>query len=50
VPAALLRQAQAFLEIGDKTDARLIYQKLINDHPWSEEAQEARVQLQNLSR
>lgn len=50
VPAALLRQAQAFLEIGDKTDARLIYQKLINDHPRSEEAQEARVQLQNLSR
>lgn len=50
VPAALLRQAQAFLEIGDRTDARLIYQKLINDHPKSEEAREAQVQLQNLSR
>jgi tol-pal system protein YbgF len=50
VPAALLRQAQAFLEIGDKTDARLILQKLINDHPKSEQAQEARVQLQTLSR
>jgi tol-pal system protein YbgF len=50
VPAALLRQAQAFLEIGDRTDARLIYQKLINDHPKSEEAREAQAQLQNLSR
>jgi tol-pal system protein YbgF len=50
VPAALLRQAQAFLEIGDRTDARLILQKLINDHPKSEQAQEARAQLQTLSR
>jgi tol-pal system protein YbgF len=50
VPAALLRQAQAFLEIGDKTDARLILQKLINDHPNSEQAREARDRLQNLGR
>lgn len=50
VPAALLRQAQAFLEIGDKTDARLIYQKLISDYPKSEEAREAQAQLQNLGR
>lgn len=50
VPAALLRQAQAFLEIGDKTDARLIYQKLISDYPRSEEAREAQAQLQNLGR
>jgi tol-pal system protein YbgF len=50
IPAALLRQAQAFLEIGDRTDARLILQKLINDHPKSEQAQEARAQLQTLSR
>jgi len=50
VPAALLRQAHAFLEIGDRTDARLILQKLINDHPKSEQAQEARAQLQTLSR
>ena len=50
VPAALLRQAQAFLEIGDRTDARLILQKLVNDHPNSEQAKEARDRLQALGR
>lgn len=50
VSAALLRQAQAFLEIGDKTDARLILQKLLNDHPNSEQAQEAKERLQALGR
>ena len=50
VPAALLRQSQAFVEIGDKTDARLILQKLINDHPNSKQAKEARERLQNLGR
>ena len=50
VPAALSRQAQAFLEIGDKTDARLILQKLISDYPNSEQAREARDRLQTLGR
>jgi tol-pal system protein YbgF len=50
VPAALLRQAQAFLEIGDRTDARLILQKLVNDHPNSEQAKEAKDRLQALGR
>jgi len=50
VPAALMRQAQAFLEIGDKTDARLILQKLVNDYPNSEQAREARDRLQTLGR
>jgi tol-pal system protein YbgF len=50
VPAALLRQAQAFIEIGDKTDARLILQKLLNDHPGSEQAREAKDRLQALGR
>ncbi len=50
VPAALLRQAQAFLEIGDRTDARLILQKLINDFPNSEQAREAKDRLQTLGR
>jgi tol-pal system protein YbgF len=50
VPAALLRQSQAFVEIGDKTDARLILQKLINDHPNSRQAKEAREKLQSLGR
>lgn len=50
LPAALLRQAQAFIEIGDKTDARLILQKLLNDHPGSEQAREAKDRLQALGR
>jgi tol-pal system protein YbgF len=41
VPAALLRQAAAFAELGDKIDARLILQKLISDHPGTEEAASA---------
>jgi tol-pal system protein YbgF len=49
-PVALLRQAQAFLEIGDRTDARLILQKLVNDYPNSEQAKEARDRLQALGR
>jgi tol-pal system protein YbgF len=50
LPAALLRQAQAFLEIGDRTDARLILQKLLNDYPNSEQAREAKERLQTLGR
>ncbi len=48
VPGALLRQAQAFLEIGDKTDARLILQKLQNDYPDSDPAREAAALLPGL--
>jgi tol-pal system protein YbgF len=50
VPAALLRQAEAFVEIGDKTDARLILQKLLNDYPNSLQAKDAREHLQSLGR
>jgi tol-pal system protein YbgF len=50
VPAALLRQAEAFVEIGDKTDARLILQKLLNDYPNSLQAKDARERLQSLGR
>jgi tol-pal system protein YbgF len=45
VPAALLRQAQAFTELGDKIDARLILQKLVADHPNTEEAAIAKRKL-----
>ncbi|MFM7141532.1 MAG: tol-pal system protein YbgF, partial [Alphaproteobacteria bacterium] len=45
VPAALLRQAVAFFELGDKIDARLILQKLVADHPGSEEAAAAKRKL-----
>ncbi len=50
VAAALLRQAQAFLAIGDKTDARLILQKLVSDHPSAAETVEAQTMLQTLVR
>src|SRR6185436_12303598 len=36
VPPALLRQANAFSELGDKVDARLILQKLVGEYPKSE--------------
>jgi len=48
VPAALLRQASAFAELGDKIDARLILQKLIAEHPNSPEAARAKRQLMAL--
>lgn len=48
VPAALLLLANAFADSGDKIDARLILQKLISDHPRSEEAERGRQKLQSL--
>lgn len=48
VPAALLRQATAFSNLGDKIDARLILQKLISDHPGTQEAEQAKNQLRAL--
>ncbi len=50
VPAALFRQAQAFLAIGDKTDARLILRKLISDYPSALQTAEAQTMLQTLGR
>ena len=47
-PAALLRQADAFARTGDKIDARMILQKLIEEHPGSPEAAEAKEQLRVL--
>jgi len=48
VPPALLRQASAFAELGDKVDARLILQKLVGEYPNSEEAARARQMLPQL--
>ncbi|HTO56258.1 MAG TPA: hypothetical protein VMJ74_00625, partial [Pseudomonadales bacterium] len=48
VPAALLTLASAFADSGDKIDARLILQKLISDHPKTEEAERGRQKLQTL--
>jgi len=49
VPAALLRQAFAFAELGDKVDARLVLQKLVSEHGGSPEAEEGRQKLAELS-
>jgi tol-pal system protein YbgF len=49
VPGALLALATAFADSGDKIDARLILQKLISDHPKSEEAEMGRRQMQALA-
>jgi tol-pal system protein YbgF len=49
VPGALLALASAFSTSGDKIDAKLVLQKLISDHPNSEEAQIGRQQLQTLA-
>lgn len=47
-PDALVRQAEAFLEIGDKTDARLILRKVANDYSQSDAARKARDLLRTL--
>ncbi len=49
VPAALLRQASAFAELGDKVDARLVLQKLVSEHGDSPEAEKGRQKLAELS-
>ncbi|MGH7830150.1 MAG: tol-pal system protein YbgF [Candidatus Binatia bacterium] len=48
VPAALLKQGFAFAELGDKVDARLILQELVNRYPKSEEAAKAKQKLKAL--
>jgi tol-pal system protein YbgF len=49
VPAALLHQAMAFAELGDKVDARLVLQKLVSEHGDSPEAEKGRQKLAELS-
>lgn len=46
--AALLREAQAFLKLNDRIDARLTLQKLLNDHAHAPEASVANAMLKNL--
>lgn len=48
VPAALLKMGFAFAELGDKVDARLILQELIDRYPQSEEAVKARQKVKTL--
>ncbi len=49
IPGALLALATAFANSGDKIDARLILQKLISDHPDTQEAKIGRDQLAALT-
>jgi tol-pal system protein YbgF len=48
VPAAMLKQAAAFSEIGDAKSARFVLRKLVDDHPSSEEAKRAKDRLKEL--
>ena len=48
--AALLREAQAFVQLKDKIDARLTLQKLLADHADAPEASAANTMLRNLER
>ncbi len=46
VPAALYKQALAFLELGDKTNARNLLKKVIERYPSSDQAQMAKKKLE----
>ncbi len=48
VPAAMLKQAMAFKELGDDKSARYIYKKLIEDYPRSEETKRAKEKLKGM--
>ncbi|SNB47196.1 tol-pal system protein YbgF [Geobacter sp. DSM 9736] len=48
VPAAMLKQAMAFKELGDVKSARYVLKKLQEDYPFSEEAQKAKDRLKEL--
>jgi len=48
VPASLLKQGFAFLNLGDKANARLILQELVNKYPKSNEAKIATKKLKEL--
>jgi tol-pal system protein YbgF len=48
VPAALLKQGFAFAELGDKVDARLILQELVERYPESREAGQAKKKIKAL--
>lgn len=46
VPAALLKQAFAFLELGDKTNGRNLLRRVIERYPQSEQAEVAKKRLE----
>jgi tol-pal system protein YbgF len=48
ISAALLRQAMSFEKLTDKETAKIIYGKLISEHPDSHEAKVAKERMENL--
>jgi len=46
IPAALLKQALAFLELGDKTNGRNLLKRVIERYPQSEQAEQAKKRLE----
>ena len=48
IPAALFKQALAFLELGDKTDAGGLFRKVIERYPHSDEAKMAKKKLETI--
>ncbi len=46
IPAALFKQALAFLELGDKTNARTLLRRVIEKYPRSDQAEMARKRLE----
>ena len=47
--AALLREAEAFVKLNDRIDARLTLQKLVADHAGTPEADAANTMMKNLA-
>ncbi|MFH2011181.1 MAG: tol-pal system protein YbgF [Pseudomonadota bacterium] len=47
-PTALLKQGLAFYKLGDNNSAKLLFQKVIKDHPDSNEAKLAKKELEGL--
>ncbi len=48
IPAALFKQALAFLELGDKTNARILLKRVIERYPHSEQAEMAKKRLEGI--
>jgi tol-pal system protein YbgF len=48
IPAALFKQAFAFLELGDKTNARNLFKRLIEKYPQSDQAAIAKKKLETI--
>jgi tol-pal system protein YbgF len=48
IPAALLKQALAFLELGDKTNARNLLKRVVERYPHSDQAEIAKKKLEGI--